>query len=260
MPKIPTLVEMLQSGMHFGHTSSRWHPKMKPFIFGERNGIHIIDLEKTQTQLEAALNLLKEIASRGGVILFVGTKIQAKSIVQKYAEACGMPYVNQRWLGGTLTNFHQLKETLKRLKMLKDQREKGELKKYTKKEQLLLNREIEEMEVKVGGIQQITKIPDAIFVIDIRTEKTAVQEAQVTKTKAIAVCDTNVNPAGVDAIIPANDDAVKSIELVCKLACEAIKEGKANAAKVVADKAAAEKEQENVVVESIVEDVVTDAS
>ena len=238
---MPTLVEMLQSGMHFGHGASHWHPKMKPYIFGERNGIHIIDLEKTQVQLDAALNTLKEIASRGGIILFVGTKIQAKSIVEKYAEACGMPYVTQRWLGGTLTNFQQLKETLKRLKMLKDQREKGELKKYTKKEQLLLSREIEEMEVKIGGIQHLTKIPDAIFVIDVRTEKTAVKEAQVTKTKVVAVCDTNVNPTGVDAVIPANDDAVKSIELVCKLACEAIKEGKATVAKTIADKAAADK-------------------
>ncbi len=253
---MPTLVEMLQSGMHYGHGASHWHPKMKPFIYGEKSGIHIIDLEKTTVQLENALTFLKEIASRGGVILFVGTKIQAKSIVQKYAEACGMPYVTERWLGGTLTNFQQLKETLKRLKMLKDQREKGELKKYTKKEQLLLSREIEEMEVKVGGIQYITKVPDAIFVIDVRTEKTAVQEAQVTHTKVIAVCDTNVNPKGVDAIIPANDDAVKSIELVCKLACEAVKEGKATAAKMVADKAAEVK----VIPESVVEEVVTDAS
>ena len=240
---MPTLVEMLQSGMHFGHGASHWHPKMKPFIYGERNGIHIIDLEKTQVELEGALQTLKEIASRGGIILFVGTKIQAKSIVEKYADACGMPYVTQRWLGGTLTNFQQLKETLKRLKTLKDQREKGELKKYTKKEQLLLSREIEEMEIKIGGIQHLTKIPDAIFVIDVRTEKTAVKEAQVTKTKVIAVCDTNVNPSGVDVVIPANDDAVKSIELVCKLACEAIKEGKAAAAKTIADKAASDKDR-----------------
>lgn len=241
MPKLPSLVEMLQSGMHYGHGASHWHPKMKPFIYAEKSGIHIIDLEKTQVQLEAALGQLKEIASRGGVILFVGTKVQAKGIVQKYAESCGMPFVTERWLGGTLTNFQQLKETLKRLKMLKDQREKGELKKYTKKEQLLLSREIEEMEVKIGGIQHITKVPDAIFVIDVRNEKTAVQEAQVTRTKVIALCDTNVNPKGVDSIIPGNDDAVKSIELVCKLVCEAIKEGKASMAKIVADKAAADK-------------------
>lgn len=258
MPKLPSLVEMLQAGMHYGHGVSHWHPKMKPFIYAEKSGIHIIDLEKTQVQLESALNQLKEIASRGGVILFVGTKVQAKGTIQKYAEACGMPYVTERWLGGTLTNFQQLKETLKRLKMLKDQREKGELKKYTKKEQLLLGREIEEMEVKIGGIQHITKVPDAIFVIDVRNEKTAVKEAQVTHTKVIAMCDTNVNPKGVDAIIPANDDAVKSIELVCKLACEAIKEGKANAAKMVADKAASDKSAvEKTAMEKMADETVT---
>lgn len=257
MPKLPNLVEMLQAGMHYGHGASHWHPKMGPFIYAEKSGIHIIDLEKTQVQLESALNTLKEIASRGGVILFVGTKVQAKGIVQKYAEACGMPFVTERWLGGTLTNFQQLKETLKRLKMLKDQREKGELKKYTKKEQLLLSREIEEMEVKIGGIQHITKVPDAIFVIDVRNEKTAVQEAQVTRTKVVALCDTNVNPKGVDAVIPGNDDAVKSIELVCKLACEAIKEGKANMAKIVADKAAADTKAAADKV--VVADVVTEA-
>lgn len=262
MSKLPTLIEMLQSGMHFGHTSSRWHPKMKPFIYGEKSGIHIIDLEKTQFQLERALTLMKEIVSRGGVILFVGTKIQAKDIVRKYAESCDMPFVTERWLGGTLTNFHQLKETLKRLKMLKDQREKGELKKYTKKEQIILGREIEEKEKKVGGIQHLTRIPDAIFVIDIRTEKTAVQEANATHTKVIALCDTNVNPSGVDAIIPGNDDATKSIELVCKLACESIKEGKANAAKVVADKVLADKvvaDQKAATEKVVVEDVVTEA-
>lgn len=253
MSKLPTLIEMLQAGMHFGHSANRWHPKMKSFIFGERNGIHILDLEKTQKLLEEALALIKEIASRGGIILFVGTKLQAKSIIEKYASACDMPYVTERWLGGTLTNFSQLKETLKRLKMLKDQREKGELKKYTKKEQLLLGREIEEMEEKIGGIQYLTRVPEAIFVVDIRNEKTAVKEAQVTHTKVIAMCDSNVNPDGVDAIIPSNDDAVKSIELICKLVCEAVKDGKAHAAKVVADKSAAEKiiEEETVEVAEV---------
>ena len=241
MPKIPTLTEMLQAGMHFGHSATHWHPKMNQFIFGERGGVHIIDLEKTQTQLEEALQMLKDITSRGGVVLFVGTKIQAQAPVKKYADACGMPYVTERWLGGTLTNFTQIKETLKRLKMLKDQRDKGELKKYTKKEQLLLTREIEEMEHKIGGIENITRVPEAILVIDVRNEKTAVQEANVTHTKVIGLCDTNVNIKGVDLVIPGNDDAVKSIELLCKLACEAVKEGKATSAKVVADKAAEEK-------------------
>ncbi len=240
MAKIPTLIEMLKSGMHFGHSTSRWHPKMEEYIFGDRSGIHIINLEKTQKHLEEALQLIKDITSRGGSVLFVGTKSQAKGIVKKYAEACSMPYVNERWLGGTLTNFKQVKISLKRLKTLKDQREKGELKKYTKKEQILIAREILDMDKKIGGIEDMVRVPEAVFVVDIRNEKTALKEAIVTNTKIIAMCDTNVNPTGVDAIIPANDDAVKSIELVCKLVCDAIKEGKANAAKTASDKKVAE--------------------
>ena len=235
MANTPSLVDLLKAGMHFGHTTSRWHPKMKKFIFGSRQGVHIINLEKTQEYLQDALETLKGIAARGGVVLFVGTKLQAKASIQKYAQACEMPYVINRWLGGTLTNFDQIKQTLKRMKMLKDQRDKGELKKYTKKEQLMISREIEEMEEKLGGMAQVTRTPDAIFIIDVRTEKTALKEAIVTHIPIIALCDTNVNPDGVTNIIPGNDDAVKSIELVCKLACDAIKEGKSSAAKVAAD-------------------------
>ena len=222
---------MLKAGVHFGHRTSRWHPKMERFIFGARGGIHIIDLEETNKQLEDALSTLKRVAEKGGIIMFVGTKSQARPIVKKYAEACGMPYVNERWLGGTLTNFKQIKESLKRLKKLKDQRDKGELRKYTKKERLLISREIEDMERKLGGIENLTRIPDALFVLDVRNEKTAIQEAKVVNKKVVAICDTNVNPNLVDKIIPANDDAVKSIELICSLVHDAIKEGKAHAAK-----------------------------
>lgn len=216
--------------MHFGHSAGRWHPKMGPFIFGERGGVHIIDLEKSQDMLARALEQVKTISSRGGVILFVGTKTQAKSIVKKYAEACGMPYVIERWLGGTLTNYGQIKQSIKRFKMLKDQRDKGELRKYTKKEQLMIQWEIDDMDKRLGGIENMTKVPEAMFVIDIRTERTAVREAEVTGTQVIGVCDTNVNPTGVDFIIPSNDDAVKTIELITKLVSDAVKEGKAQAA------------------------------
>jgi len=226
MSKLPSLVEMLEAGMHFGHQTSRWHPKMQEYIFGERGGIHIINLEKTQELLPDSLEFLKGVAARGGNVLFVGTKKQARDMIKKYAEDCGMPYVINRWLGGTITNFSQVKHSLKRLKNLKEQRDKGELRKYTKKEQLLLNREIEDLERKVGGIQDMTKIPDAIFVMDIRTEKTAVEEASREGVKVVAVCDTNVNPDRIDYIIPANDDAVRSIELIMQMASEAIKEGK----------------------------------
>ncbi len=235
MPNLPSLTDMLKAGMHFGHKTSRWHPKMKDYIFGARQGVHIINLEETNKMLESALETAKGIAARGGVILFVGTKVQAQDIVKKYADACGMPYVIHRWLGGTLTNFEQIKKTLKRMKMLKDQRDKGELNKYTKKERLMISREIEDMEHKLGGMQEVTKVPDAMFIIDVRTEKTALKEANVTGIPVIALCDTNVNPGGVSKIIPGNDDAVKSIELISKLMCDAIKEGKANAIKDAAN-------------------------
>lgn len=235
-----SLTDMLKAGMHFGHSTSRWHPKMAPYIFGVRSGVHIIDLEKTQELLDRALEQVKAVCSRGGVILFVGTKNQIKPIVKKYAEACGMPYVTERWLGGTLTNFRQIKESLKRFKSLKDQREKGELRKYTKKEQLMIQWEIEDMEKRLGGIENMTKVPDALFVIDVRTERTAVREAQVIGTQVIAVCDTNVNPLGVRYLIPANDDSVKTVELLCQVVSEAVKDGKAQATAVAA-KVASEK-------------------
>ena len=231
MPKMPSLTEMLNAGMHFGHRTSRWHPKMEPYIFGAKSGVHIIDLEESQRKLEDALSFVKGVAARGGTVLFVGTKPQAKEVVREEADRCGMPHVTERWLGGTLTNFTQIKKTLKRLKTLKDQREKGELKKYTKKEQLMIDREIEEMEAKMGGIQHVEKLPDAIFIVDVKTEKTALTEAAVVGTKVVALCDTNVNPMHVTHVIPGNDDAAKTIALVTKLVADAVKEGKAEALK-----------------------------
>ena len=231
MPKLPSLTEMLNAGMHFGHRTSRWHPKMEPYIFGAKSGVHIIDLEESQRKLEEAFSFVKGVAARGGIVLFVGTKPQAKEVVREEADRCGMPHVTERWLGGTLTNFPQIKKTLKRLKTLKDQREKGELKKYTKKEQLMIDREIEEMEAKMGGIQHVEKLPDAIFIVDVKTEKTALTEASVVGTKVVALCDTNVNPMHVTHVIPGNDDAAKTIALVTKLVADAVKEGKAEALK-----------------------------
>ncbi|OGL66736.1 30S ribosomal protein S2 [Candidatus Uhrbacteria bacterium RIFCSPHIGHO2_01_FULL_63_20] len=234
MPKIPALADMLEAGMHFGHRTSRWHPKMEPFIFGAKSGVHIIDLEASQKQLQDALDFVKGVAARGGTVLFVGTKPQAKAAVREAAQRAGMPHVTERWLGGTLTNFPQIKKTLKRLKTLKDQREKGELKKYTKKEQLMIDREIEEMEHKMGGIAEVERLPDAIFIVDVKTEKTALTEASVTGTKVVALCDTNVNPSSVAYVIPGNDDAAKTIELIAHLVSDAVKEGKAEALKAAA--------------------------
>lgn len=231
MPKIPSLEELLKAGAHFGHKTSRWHPKMAEFIHSSRGGVHIVDLEKTQVELAKTLEYVKGVASRGGVIMFVGTKRQAQKSVREYAEACGMPHVTERWLGGTITNFEQIRKSLRKLKTYKEQRDKGELRKYTKKEQLLISREIEELEVKIGGIQDITKTPEAIFVVDAREEKTAVLEANSIGVKVVAIADTNVNPTRIQHVIPANDDSVGSIKLITRLVSEAIQEGKAAAVK-----------------------------
>lgn len=226
MVKLPTLLEMLQAGVHFGHKESRWHPKMKPFIFGGRNGIHIIDLEKTRSQLERALEYVRDTVARGGIVLFVGTKHQARDIIKREAEACGAPYVYGRWLGGTLTNFSEIMTLIRRYNDLAARKATGALAKYTKKEQARFAEEIEDMEAKVGGIKSIIRPPDALFVVDLRKEKTAVAEAQVKKIPIVALVDTNVNPELAAYPIPSNDDAVKTVEMMVRLVAEAVKEGK----------------------------------
>lgn len=225
MAQQPSLIDLLKAGAHFGHQASKWHPRMKEYIFGERNGIHIINLEETQKMLDEAAQFAKKTAARGGVVLFVGTKKQAASIVEVAAKACNMPYVHNRWLGGTLTNFASISQTLRRFKDLKRRQEKGELSKYTKFEQLKLGEQIKLMEQSVGGIQDLTRIPDAVFIFDIRKDKTALTEAVSRGVKVIAVCDTNVNPTDVNYPIAANDDAIKTIELIATHMSEAIKEG-----------------------------------
>jgi small subunit ribosomal protein S2 len=230
---LPSMTDMLKAGVHFGHSTSRWHPKMKQFIHGSRSHVHIIDLEKTRKQLEEALLYIQGVVSRGGKVMFVGTKDQQKAIVQKYAESCEMPYVTERWLGGTLTNFHQIKKSIKRLRKLKDQRDKGELRKYTKKEQLLLGREIEDMQLKLGGIELLERVPDTLVALDVRVDKTAIEEAKVIGMNVVALCDTNVNPKLIDYIIPGNDDSVRSIDLICSLMADAVKIGKAERTKQV---------------------------
>lgn len=226
--KTPSLQELLEAGAHFGHQASRWHPKMNQFIFGARSGVHIIDLEKTREQIETSLGFLRDVAAKGGMVLFVGTKPQAKVHVRAAAVDCVMPSVTERWLGGTLTNFKQIRDSVDRFLKLKEQKEKGELDKYTKLEQLLISRQIEEFEHKIGGIAELRKRPDAVFVTDVRFDKTAVAEAHACGILVVGVCDTNVNPTMIDYVIPMNDDAVGSIELITHLAAEAVKEGKAN--------------------------------
>ena len=241
MPEIPTLLEMLKCGMHFGHRTAKKHPKMDTYIFTQKSGVHIINLEETVKLLEKALDYVRETASKGGVILFIGTKKQAQTIIKKYALDCGMPYVTERWLGGTITNFDTIKKLFKKLKDLKQKEESGELaKKYNKKEHLNFKKEISKLEERVGGIQDLQKLPDAIFLLDLKKEKTALSEIKRKNIPVIAVCDTNVNVELIDYPIPANDDATKSIEMIARLVAEAVNEGKelASKEKVGGDKAA----------------------
>jgi len=208
------LLDMLKSGVHFGHQERRWHPKMKPYIYTSRSGIYIIDLEKTAEKLREACDFISETVGKGGKILFVATKRQAQPIVQKAAREAGMLFVTERWIGGTLTNFENISKLIRRLKDLRSKKQKGELDKYTKREQLQFTEEIEYLEKLVGGIEQMEKLPQALFVVDVRKEKTAIREARKKKIPIIAMVDTNCNPQLIDYPIPANDDATKSIKII----------------------------------------------
>lgn len=226
MAKLPSLLELLKSGAHFGHQKSRWHPKMAPYIFGARGGIHIIDLEKTLVELEKTLGYAKNLASEGKVILFVGTKRQTRDLVKKAATESGMPYLVERWIGGLLTNFDEMKRRLRKYHGMKEQIATGEVEKYTKKEQVKFKKDLEKMDRYLVGLSDMDKMPDAIYVADMRTEKTAIAEATRKSVPIIGVCDTNVNPEEADYIIPMNDDAVNSIRLSADLLAEAINEGR----------------------------------
>ncbi len=224
--KLPSILEMLQAGVHFGHQKSRWHPKMKPYIYTDRNGVHVIDLEKTQVKLQETLAAITRMVSEGKTILFVTTKPQARDIVKAAAIDCGMPYLTDRWIGGMLTNFPEIHRMIMSYVSLKKQQEAGELGKYTKKEQLEINKKLEKQDQSLGGLVTLTKMPDAIFLPSLQREKTAVTEAGKTGVEIIGITDTNANPLKADYIIPANDDAVKSITLMVNLVAEAVKEGK----------------------------------
>lgn len=215
--KAPSVVEMLEAGMHFGHRTFKWHPKMKQYIFEARKGIHIIDLEKTKVKLEEALALIARFASEGKIILFVGTKNQVKVPLEEAAKAMGMPYVSQHWLGGTLTNFSIIRNSIRLFQDLSEKKNSGKLEKYTKKERLNFDRRISKLSQTVGGLVGMNRTPDAIFIWDIKHEETALAEAKKKRIPIIAVCDTNVNPDGIDYVIPANDDASKAIVMIMKI-------------------------------------------
>ena len=220
--------DMLEAGVHFGHQTRFWNPKMAPFIFGHRNKIHIINLEKTQPKLDEALKFIKQLSARRGTVMMVGTKRQARDIIAEEAGRAGVPFVNQRWLGGMLTNFKTVKGSLKKLKDMQVQVEAG-LDGLKKKEGLLFQRDLTKLEKDIGGIQDMGALPDAIFVIDVGYHKIAIAEAKKLGIPVIGVVDTNHSPEGIDYVIPGNDDSSKAVALYAKAVADAILEGKANA-------------------------------
>jgi len=220
--------EMLEAGVHFGHQTRFWNPKMAPYIFGHRNKIHIVNLDKTLPLFEEAAKFVRQVSARGGNVLMVGTKRQARDIVALEAQRAGVPFVEQRWLGGMLTNFKTVKTSIKRLKEMLAQKEAG-LDHLSKKEQLTFNRQIEKLQNDIGGIQDMNTLPEAIFVIDVGYHKIAVAEAQKLGIPLIAVVDTNHSPIGIDYVIPGNDDSAKAVALYARGIADAIIEGRANA-------------------------------
>ncbi len=234
-----TMREMLEAGVHFGHQTRFWNPKMAPYIYGHRNKIHIINLEKTLPAFEEALKFVRQLSSKRGTILMVGTKRQARDIVAAEADRAGVPSVNQRWLGGTLTNFKTVKTSLKKLKDMQAQVDAG-TQPAIKKEALMFQRDISKLEKNIGGIQDMAALPDALFVIDVGYHKIAVAEAKKLGIPVIGVVDTNHSPEGIDYVIPGNDDSAKAVALYAKAVADAVLEGRANSTNEVVTAVAAE--------------------
>jgi len=223
--KVPKIQEMIDAGVHFGHQTKRWHPKMEPYIYTVSKGVHIIDLEKTEEMLRKACDFLYEQASMGKVIVFVGTKKQSKDIIEKEAKRSGALYVNERWVVGTITNFETIKKNIDKLLNYLKNREDGKFSIYTKKERLLIDREIEKLQASYGGISSLKKTPEVLFVVDPKREKTAIREAKKSGVSVVAIVDTNANPKDIDYPIPGNDDAIKSVALIVRAIADAVEEG-----------------------------------
>ncbi len=222
---IVTMKELLEAGVHFGHRSRRWHPKMRSYIFTERNGIHIIDLQQTIRLLEEAYNFVRDTAAEGETILFVGTKKQAQESLEAEAKRCGMPYVTQRWLGGTLTNFRTIRQRANYLLELEKQKELGQFANLSKKEALWKERELLKLQKRLGGIKNMYYLPSALFVVDVAREAIAVKEANILGIPVVAMVDTNCDPDPIDYVIPANDDAIRAIKLIASKIADAVIEG-----------------------------------
>ena len=218
---------LLETGVHFGHRTRKWNPRMRPFIFTERNGIHIIDLQQTLESLETGYALIRDQVAAGGTLLFVGTKRQAQETIQTEAARCGMPYVNSRWLGGTLTNWRTIRSRIDELDLLEKRREGGQSEHLTKKESLIQERKIERLQERLGGIRSMRALPGLLFVVDVKREETAIHEANLLGIGVIALVDTNCDPRGVDYVIPSNDDAIRAIKLLTAKIADAVLEGKA---------------------------------
>jgi small subunit ribosomal protein S2 len=227
MSTVISMKALLESGVHFGHRTNKWNPSMRPFIFTERNGIHIIDLQQTVKAINNAYALVRDTVSGGGSVLFVGTKRQAQETIKEEAERCGMPYVTERWLGGMLTNWVTIYQRILELDRLEKMRETGEISRLTKKEGLLIGREINRLLIRLSGVRNMKLLPDLIFVVDVGREETAVHEANIMNIPVIALMDTNCDPRGVDYVIPSNDDAIRAIKLLVGKIADAALEGKA---------------------------------
>jgi small subunit ribosomal protein S2 len=224
---VVSMKALLETGVHFGHRTRRWNPKMKPYIFTERNGVHIIDLQQTIAAIESAYKLVRDAVAQGGTVLLVGTKRQAQETIAQEAERCGMPYVNQRWLGGTLTNWRTIRKRIDYLLNLEARRDRGDFDLLKKKEALGLQRQIEKLNARLGGIREMRDLPDLIFIVDIRREATAVKEANKLGIPIVAIVDTNCDPDPIYHVIPANDDAIRAIKLIASKIADGVLEGMA---------------------------------
>ena len=228
-----SMKQLLEAGVHFGHQTRRWNPKMAPYIYQERNGIHIIDLQKTVGMVDDAYNVISDIVSQGGTVLFVGTKKQAQDAVKTEAERCGMYYVNERWLGGMLTNFKTIQSRIKRLKDIERMQEDGTFDVLPKKAVIALKKELEKLQKNLGGIKEMKKIPDAIFIVDPKKERICVQEAHTLGIPLIGIADTNCDPEELDYVIPGNDDAIRAVKLIVSKMADAVVEANQGAAEDV---------------------------
>jgi len=235
MSPVVTMKALLESGVHFGHRTNKWNPKMRSYIFTERNGIHIIDLQQTVKLLDDAYNFVRDKVANGGTVLFVGTKRQAQDTIREEAERCGMPYVNERWLGGTITNWITIQKRIFELERLERMRDSGQIDLLTKKEGLLIERDIERLDMRLHGIRTMKRLPDVLFVVDVMREDTAVHEANLKDIPVIAMIDTNCDPKNVDYVIPSNDDAIRAIKLLVGKIADAVMEGKAIRSKDIED-------------------------